>query len=61
MSSETKYERPYHRNEPESLQNIIIKCVRYNMTSMYPEKLIPSMIDEHIKKFVPCSCECVYH
>ena len=60
MALEIKYERPYQRNDPESLQNIIIKYVRYNIKSMYPEKIILSMIDEHVKKFVPCSGECQY-
>ena len=27
---------------------------------MYPEELIHSMIDEHVKKFVPYSGECEY-
>ena len=42
-------ERPYERIEPESLQNIIIKYVRYNKKSMYPEKIIHSILDEHVK------------
>ena len=50
MSLEIEYERPHQRNGPESLQNIIRKYVRYNFKSMYPEKIIHSMIDEHVKK-----------
>ena len=30
MALEREYESPYQRNEPESLQNIIIRFVRYN-------------------------------
>ena len=60
MSLQIEYERPYQRNEPESLQNIIIKDVRYNIESMYPEKIIHSIPDEHVKKFVPSTGECDY-
>ena len=38
MALEVEYERLYQRNEPESLQNIIRKYIRYNIKSMYPEK-----------------------
>ena len=57
MSLEIEYERPYQTIEPERLQNNIIKYVRDNIKSMYPEKIIHSMIDEHVKKFVPYSGE----
>ena len=40
MSLEREYERPYQRNESERLQNNIIKFVRYNIKSKYPEKNI---------------------
>ena len=60
MALEIEFERPYQRNEHESLQNTIIKYVRYNIKSMYPERIIHSMIDEHVKKFVPYSDECEY-
>ena len=60
MSLEIEYERPHERNEPEILQIIIIKYIRYNDKSMYPEKEIHSLIDEHVKKFVPYSGECEY-
>ena len=60
MSLQVEYERPYQRNEPESLQNIIIKYVRYNIKSMYPEKIIHSILKEHAKKFVPYTSECEY-
>ena len=60
MVSEKEYGRPYQRNEPESLQNIIIKNNRYNLKSMYHEKTIHSMIDEHVKRLSPCSGECEY-
>ena len=58
MTLQVEYERPHQRNEPENLQKIIIKYVRYNIKSMYPEKIFRSMIDEHVKKFVPYSGEC---
>ena len=38
MSLEIEYERPYQRNEPESLQTIFIKNVRFNIKSIYPQK-----------------------
>ena len=60
MSLEVEYERPYQRNEPESLQNIFIKYVRYNIESMYPEKIIHSILEELVKNFVPYSGECEY-
>ena len=61
MSSEIEYERPYQRNEAESLQSVIIIFVRYNFESMYPEKRITSNLDKHAKKFVPYKAECEYH
>ena len=48
MSLKVEFERPYQRNEPESLQNIIIKYVRYTIESMYPEKILHSILDEHL-------------
>ena len=57
MSLEIEYERPYQRNEPESLQNFIVKFVRYNIKSMYPEKIICSILDKRAKKFVPYTAE----
>ena len=60
MSLEIEYGRPFQRIEPESLQNIIIKCVRYTIKPLYPEKIILSMIEEYVKKVVPFSRECEY-
>ena len=60
MSLKIKYGRPYRRNEPESLQSNIIKCVLYIIKSMYPEKIIHSILEEHVKIFVPYSGECEY-
>ena len=57
MSLEIEYERPYQRNEPESLQNIIIKYVRYKNKSMYTQKTIESILDQHAKIFVPYTTE----
>ena len=44
MSLEVEYERPYQRNEPENLQNIILKGYFFNIRSMYPEKLIRTIL-----------------
>ena len=60
MALEIEYERCYQRNEPENLQNNIIKYVRYNIKSLYPEKILHSILEEHVKKFVPSSGECEY-
>ena len=38
MSLEIEYIRPTQINESDSLQNIIIKYVLYNIKSMHPEK-----------------------
>ena len=58
MALEIEYERCYQRNEPENLQNKIIKFVRYNIKSLYPEKIIHSILEEHVTKFVPYNGEC---
>ena len=60
LALEAEYERPYQRNEPESLQYTIIKYVRFNKKSMYPEKKFLSILEEDVKKFVPYSGECEY-
>ena len=60
MSLEEEYERPYQRNEPESLQNIILKGYFYNIRSMYPEKLISTVLLKHRKKFIRYAAECEY-
>ena len=60
MSLEVEYERPYQRNEPESLQNIILRGYFYNIRSMYPEKLIRTILLKHQKKFVRYASECEY-
>ena len=60
MSLVVEYERPYQRNEPESLQNIILKAYLYNIRSMYPEKLIRTIILKHKEKFVHYAAECEY-
>ena len=53
---ENKYERPYQKNEPESLQNIILKGYFYNIKSMYPEKLIRTILLKISRKnFSLCS------
>ena len=49
MSLRIENERVYQRIEPESVQNIIKKFVRYNNKSMYPEEIITSILDKHIK------------
>ena len=60
MSLEVEYERPYQRNEPESLQNIILKGYFYNIRVMYPEKLIRTILLKHKGKFVRYAAECEY-
>ena len=60
MSLEVEYERPYQRNEPESLQNIISKGYFYNIRVMYPEKLIRTILLKHKKKFIRYTAECEY-
>ena len=60
MSLEVEYKRPYQRNEPESLQNIILRGYFYNIRSMYPEKLIRTILLKHQKKFVRYAAECEY-
>ena len=60
MSLEVEYERPYRRKEPESLQNIILKGYFYNNRSMYPEKLIRTILLKHKEKFVRYVAECEY-
>ena len=60
MSLEVEYERPCQRNEPESLQNIILKGYFYNIRAMYPEKLISTILSKHNEKFVRYAAECEY-
>ena len=60
MSLEVEYERPYQRNEPESLQNIILKGYFYNIRSMYPEKLIRTILLKHQEKYSRYAAECKY-
>ena len=60
MSLEVEYERPYQRNESESLQNIILKGYFYNIRAMYPEKIIRSVLLKHKEKFVCYAAECEY-
>ena len=60
MALEIKYERPYQRNEPESLQNIILKGYFYNIRAMYPEKLIRTILLKHKGKIVRYAAECEY-
>ena len=50
---EKEYGRPYQGNEPESSQNIIIKFVRCNKKSMFPDKTITSIWDKHSKNLDP--------
>ena len=55
-----EYERPYQTNEPESLQNIILKGYFYNIRSMYPAKFIRTILLKHQEKFVHYAAECEY-
>ena len=60
MALQVEYERPYQRNEPESLQNIFLKGYFYNIRSMYPENLIRIISLKHQEKFVRYAAECEY-
>ena len=60
MSLEVEYERPYQRNEPENLQNIILKGYFYNIRAMYPEKLIRTILFKNKEKLVHYAAECEY-
>ena len=60
MSLEIEYNRPYQIYEPESLQNIIIKYVCYNIKWMYPKKIITLFLYKHNSMFVPYTSECEY-
>ena len=58
MSLEIEYERPYPESEPENLGKNIIKYVPYNIKSMYPGKKKHSLLENHVKEFVPYIGEC---
>ena len=60
MSSQKEYERPHQKNEPESLQSIILKGYFYNFRYMYPEKLTRTILLKHKEKFVRYAAECEY-
>ena len=60
MTLEVYYDRPYQINEPESLQNIIIKYVCYNIESRYPKKIITPILYKHAKMFIPYTSEREY-
>ena len=60
MSLEREYERHYQRIEPESLQNIIMKYVRYNSKSMSLERIFSSILNKHAEIFVPYTAECEF-
>ena len=59
MTLEVEYEKPYQRNEPESLQNIILKGYFYFFRAIYPEKSIRTILLKQIK-FVRYTAECEY-
>ena len=54
------YDRPYQIQEPESLQNIVIRYICYNNKWMHPKKIIATLLYKHIKMFVPYTSECEY-
>ena len=60
MSLQIEYVRSYQINEPENLQNIIIKYVCYNIKWTYPKKLISLFLYKHAQMFVPYTSECEY-
>ena len=61
MSLDKKYERHYQRNELESLQNFINKHVRYDIKSLYPEKIFSSVLNTHAEIFVLYTVDCEYY
>ena len=60
MRLETEYFRPSGLNQPDNLQNFIMKYVRYNIKWLYLQKLFDSILDEHRHMFVLYSTECEY-
>ena len=60
MNLKKEYERSCERNEPENLQNVIIKFVRFNIKSMYHKKIIASFLDKHAKNDMPYTAESEY-
>ena len=61
MSLDIIYNRPYQISEPENLQNIKLNYVYYTIKVMYPKKLISNTLLNHMRIFVPYTCECIYH
>ena len=55
---ETDYCRQSCAYDSEDSQNVNIKYVRYNIKSMYPQKIISSILDEPQKTFLASSTEC---
>ena len=60
MGFEIECERPYRRTEPESLRTNLKKYVPSNIESLYSQKKIDSILDNHAKIFVPYTAECEY-
>ena len=60
MSLEIYYYRLYQINEPESLQNFIIKYVRHNIKPRCPKKIITATFYKHAQMFGPYTSECEY-
>ena len=58
MVLEVEYNRPFETNEHESLQNIIIKYVCYQIKSRYPQKLLDKISDQQAKMLRPHTTEC---
>ena len=60
MALQMEYQRPYQRNEPEGLHNIIFKVYFYNIRAMYPEKLFRTISLEQKRKFIRYAAESEY-
>ena len=60
MALQMEYQRPYQRNEPEGLHNIIFKVYFYNIKAMYPEKLVRTISLEHKENLVRYAAESEY-
>ena len=60
ISLEIEYCRPSGINQLENLQSFIMKYVRYNIKSIYPQRISESFLIKHRQTFVLHSAECEY-
>ena len=60
MVLEIEYCGPIGSNQPENLQNLIIKVVSQIFKSTYRQKMFDSNLDNHGQMFDPYSADCEY-